>query len=113
MVSEDLALVTARSGLPSVKVGGTPYHSLYDPVREAQKFCAPLGIEQADVIFLFGWGLGYCGSALRPRLKLGARVFVFEPNRALFELYGSQTQNRQTFEDSRFEFVAGDSIIRF
>jgi hypothetical protein len=113
MVLEDCTLLTTRSGAPNVSVGGTQYHSPYDPVREAQKFCAALNIEDADVIFLFGWGLGYCGSALRTRLKPGARVIVFEPNRALFELSLRQTVSRWVAQDRRFEFVVGERLGRF
>jgi hypothetical protein len=113
MVSEDCVLLTARSGLPNVNVSGKPYHSPYDPVREAQKFCAALKIEQADVIFLFGWGLGYCGNTLLTRLKSNARVIVFEPNSELFELSRAQTLNRPAFQDRRFQFVVGERIGRF
>jgi hypothetical protein len=113
MISEDLVLRAARSGLPTVEVGGAVYHSPYDPEREAQKFCGAFRIEQADVIFLFGWGLGYCGQALLSRLKPNARVFVFEPQPALLELSRSQEYNCRVFQDPRFIFVSGDSIRRF
>jgi len=113
MVSEDLFIIPARSGQPTVEVGGRPYHSPYDPEREAQKFCAALRIEQADVIFLFGWGLGYCGRALLPRLSHKARLVIFEPNTALFELSRGQDLNKAVFEDPRCEYVLGERISRY
>jgi len=105
-------MITARSGSPSVAVNGIPYHSPYDPVREAQKAFASLRVEEADVIFMFGWGLGYGGRALQPRIKSGARVIVFEPDESLFSLF-HQTERANAFKDSRFQFVVGESIGRF
>jgi hypothetical protein len=106
MVSEGLVVRTARSGVPTVTVSGLPYHSAHDPVREAEKLFASLRVDQADVIFMFGWGLGYGGRALQARLKPDARVIVFEPDEALFKLSSS-------FTDSRFRFVLGDRVGRF
>ena len=82
MVSENLVVFTARSGSPSLKVNGTPYYNEYDPEREVRRFCSNLPIENADVILLFGWGLGYSGSVVRARMKPRARVIVFEPDAA-------------------------------
>src|SRR5438876_3915664 len=112
MVSE-LVVFTSRSGSPSLKVNGTPYYSEYDPLREVRRFCSTLPIEGADVILLFGWGLGYCGEALQPRLKENARVVVFEPDAALFKLSRTQTDNHKFLQDPRFHFVVGDQICHF
>src|SRR5207237_2245072 len=83
---EKVRVFPARSGVPTVEVDGVPYHSAYDPVREADRFCSLQKIEEADVIFLFGWGLGYSGDAIQTRIKRGARVIVFEPDAALFDV---------------------------
>src|SRR2546423_499325 len=106
MPDQRLRMVTTRSGLPSVEVMGTPYHSCYDPVREAEKFVTTFPIQQADVVMVFGWGLGYLANALLPRLKQSARVIVFEPDDELFKL--SQRPN-----DNRFRFVTGPETCRF
>ena len=66
--------VASRSGRPNVEVDGIPYHSAYDPRREAQKFYGSHPIEKADVILHFGWGLGYAGDALLHRLKPSAQI---------------------------------------
>jgi hypothetical protein len=112
MISEDIQVIRARSGLPTLEINGRPYHSPYDPEREALKFCEPLQIEQADVIFVFGWGLGYCGKAIRSRMKQQARIIVFEPLGPLFEFFRRQ-ERTEAFADSRFEFVAGSRIRGF
>lgn len=112
MVAAGPSVLTARSGALSLQVNGVPYHSVYDPVREAEKFCAALRIEEADVIFLFGWGLGYLGSVLQPRIKAGARVIVFEPDSSLFDL-STQVQTTRIFEDKRFQFAVGEAARRF
>jgi len=113
MITEELTVVTARSGFPTVEVSGKAYHSPYDPQREAQRFCAPLPVEDADVVFLFGWGLGYCGTAIRQRLKRTARVVVFEPDPRLFKLSRGLKTNAPALEDSRFDFIVGSRVAGF
>jgi hypothetical protein len=106
-------LFSARSGVLSVERNGAPYHSPYDPVREAEKFCSTLKIEDADVILLFGWGLGYCGTALQKRMKPGTRVIVFEPDSGLFELSRDHGATREALRSEAFQFVVGASVGRF
>ena len=99
-------MVTSRSGLTNVEVDGAPYHSSYDPVREVEKFCATFPVEQADVVMVFGWGLGYLGDALLRRIKPSARVIVFEPDSELHKLANHP-------RDPRFRFVVGTDVCRF
>ena len=105
--------VVSRSGRPNVEVDGIPYHSAYDPRREAQKFFGSYPIEKADVILHFGWGLGYAADALLSRLKPSARVIVFEPDEELFKLSISQLDNPGVLQDSRFEFIVGPRVCHF
>ena len=112
MVAGDLTVFTSRSGLPTLKVNGMPYYSEYDPLREVSRFFSALPIENADVIFMFGWGLGYCGNAIQGRLKPAARVIVFEPNAGLFELSRTNTHSKKALQDSRFQFVVGEATCR-
>ena len=98
-------MVTSRSGLPNVEVDGVPYHSTYDPAREAEKFCATFPIEQADVVMVFGWGLGHLADPLLKRIKPSARLIVFEPDPELHKL---STRPR----DPRFRFVNGDDFFQ-
>src|SRR5262249_17719512 len=105
--------VAARSGHANVEVDGVPYHSVYDPRREAQKFYSSYSIEKADVIFHFGWGLGYCREILRQRMKPSARVVVFEPDEELFRFFSNHPQNHAVFKDSRFRFVVGPKMCHF
>ncbi len=97
----------------NVEIDGVPYHSIYDPKREALKFYGTYAIEKADVVFHFGWGLGYCGEVLRDRLKETARVFVFEPSEQVFKLSQRLSHNREILNDSRFRFVAGSEVSQF
>jgi len=108
-----LSIFTARSGAVSIEVNGAPYHSPYDPVREADKFCSALKVEDADVILLFGWGLGYCGAVLQRRMKPGTRVIVFEPNAGLFEISRAHAGTREALKHGVFQFVVGDSVRQF
>jgi hypothetical protein len=97
----------ARSGHPIVEVNGIPYHSPYDPLRETEKFYSGKPIETADVVMVFGWGLGYCGEVLRRNVKPAARIVVFEPDEDLFNLSLAQLNHAAVLQDQRFRFVVG------
>ena len=99
-------MVTSRSGLLNVEVQGVPYHSSYDPAREVEKFCGTFPVQQADVVMVFGWGLGYLGEVLLERIKPSARVIVFEPDEELFK-------RSRVPGDPRFRFVVGSEVCRF
>lgn len=105
--------VVSRSGLPNVEVGGIPYHSPYNPLREAQKFYNAYPVENADVVLHFGWGLGYAGEILRGRIKDSAKVVVFEPDEELFKASLAQMDNHQVLQDARFRFVVGRRVRQF
>src|SRR6266850_4976175 len=113
MANERLRRVPTRSGQPTVEVDGVAYHSPYNPLREAEKFYAPLRIEEADVLLHFGWGLGYAGQILRQRAKPGARIVVFEPDAELFKMCAAEPANREVFQDPRFQFVTGPKVSHF
>lgn len=113
MTSERIRRVSSRSGEPNVEVEGAPYHSPYDPRREAQKFYASHSIERADVIFHFGWGLGFSGEVLLARLKTTARVIVFEPDEELFRAARELRASDAAFKDKRFRFVVGAQVCQF
>src|SRR6267142_1955019 len=113
MSIERLQIMPTRSGLPSVQVDGVVYHSLYNPLREAEKLYSSLRLEEADVLLQFGWGLGYCGEILQKRAKPGAHIVVFEPNEELFKLSLTQPASRKASEDPRFQFVVGPNVGHF
>lgn len=112
MVIEHLRRMHSQSGLSTVEVDGIAYHSVYNPLREAQKFYSGLRLEQADVLLHFGWGLGYCGEILRERAKSEARIIIFEPDEELFDLFRSAPDSRNLLEDSRFQFVVGEKACQ-
>src|SRR3954469_9109953 len=105
--------LTSRSGSPSLVVDGVSYHSPYDPIRESSRFFNSLNLEGADIIFQFGWGLGYASEALRTRCKPSARILVFEPDDELLSLSRSCFPDDPAWQDSRFHFVPGGQVCRF
>jgi hypothetical protein len=113
MAPKRVRKTVSRSGTTNVEIDGVPYHSAYDPRREALKFCNAYPIEKADVILQFGWGLGYCGEVLRTRIKPSARVIVFEPDAELFKVAQTCAENRTVFQDARFQFVVGPQVCQF
>jgi hypothetical protein len=112
MSSDRARIVISRNGESNVEVAGAPYHSSYNPSREAQKFYGPYDIEKADVIFHFGWGLGYAGDALRRRLKPSGQVIIFEPDEEVFSLWRTHADNA-ILRDPRFKFVVGGRVWQF
>jgi len=94
-------------------VDGVVYHSLYNPLGEAEKLYSSLQVEEADVLLQFGWGLGYCGEILQKRAKPGAHIVVFEPDEELFKLSLTQPASRKAHEDPRFQFVIGPNVCHF
>jgi hypothetical protein len=104
---------TSRSGSPSLIVDGVSYHSPYDPIRESSRFFNSLNLEGADIVFQFGWGLGYGSEALRTRCKPSARILVLEPDDELLDLSRSCFRDDPVWRDSRFQFVSGSQVCRF
>ncbi len=67
-----IELFAARSGAPSLKVGGVAMHSPYDPVREAERFVRQsLGEEKPSTVIVLGECLGHVTEAVA-RLRPGA-----------------------------------------
>lgn len=106
MVNQSLRQLASSAGPPTVEIDGIAYHSMHNPVREAERFYAGLQLEKADLVFQFGWGLGYAGEILKKRLRANARVIVFEPDEELFKLAAP-------FTDPRFTFVVGPKTGQF
>lgn len=70
----------AHNGVPTAKIDGTPLHSSYDPLKEAEKI-----VEEADChfapnyIFVIEPGLSYCADFFRksyPNARLCALHFI-------------------------------------
>ena len=112
-MSEAITLTSSRSGLPNVEVQGVPYHSPYDPEREAAKFYSGLPLEGADVVVHFGWGLGYGAGFLSERVGPDAKVFILEPDEELYELFRREGARRDELVDPRFRFVVGSQVGQF
>jgi hypothetical protein len=103
----------SRSGVPSLIVDGISYHSPYDPIRESSRFFNSMNLEEADIIFQFGWGLGYGAEALRIRCKPSARILILEPDEELMDLSRTCFGDDPAWTDPRFQFVSGSQVCRF
>ena len=71
----------ARTGVPTLCVGGARVHSGYDPQREAksaaQKTLSELEHSRSNLLILVGMGLGYLASELRRQFS-GA-IAIWDP----------------------------------
>ena len=73
-------IVNTKSGRPSLKVNDMAIHSLYDPEREAEiwvKHHTP-EFENADMVYVLGFGLGYHVLALCKKYE--GKIVVIEPD---------------------------------
>ena len=78
----DVEAVAARSGAPSARYGGQLLHSLFDPVREADRLVAGSCGADTTAAVVFGFGLGYvCEALLRRSPPLP--VLAVEPDPGL------------------------------
>ena len=113
VMPRQIEMPTSRSGIPSLIVDGISYHSPYDPIRESSRFFNSMNLEEADIIFQFGWGLGYGSEALRTRCKPSARILVLEPDEDLMQLSRTCFGDDPVWQDPRFQFVSGGHVCRF
>jgi hypothetical protein len=63
VMSRQIEMPTSRTGVPSQIVDGISYHSPYAPIRESSRFFNSMNLEEADIIFQFGWRIGYGAEA--------------------------------------------------
>jgi hypothetical protein len=81
---ENIAVTAARNGMLTVKTTGPDremfIHSSYDPGREAGQWAEKNMAGPGDVLFVFGFGLGYHVERLLARCPDDVRVVVVEPN---------------------------------
>ena len=69
-------IIFSKSGLPVASVRGVPIHSLYDPIKEAERFVAARNIrEDSSTILLIAPGLCYLVPPLR-KLIPGVRIIA-------------------------------------
>ncbi len=87
----NVEVITARTGLPSLKVKKSGnksllLHSTYDPLREAKNLIMGYDLKDADFVVILGFGLGYHVREILtgyPQVKL---ILVVEPNPSFFKL---------------------------
>jgi hypothetical protein len=84
---ESIEILTARSGMPTLRIDGNYVHSAYDPEKESDKWARTL-VDREDLkeslFVILGCGLGY---PVRSLLDHGAeRIIVYEPDGRLNKL---------------------------
>ncbi|MGD9938385.1 MAG: motility associated factor glycosyltransferase family protein [Clostridia bacterium] len=92
----------ARTGLPSGRYGGIWLHSRFDPSTEAGKSVDEALSSGADLLVLFGLGLGYHA---RQALDRDSRVLVVEHDPACLRACLDVHDLTATLSDPRLELV--------
>ena len=108
---DDLQIVTARNGMPSIKAGNITLHSLYNPKEEAEGWVGyhREEIEKASAVIILGFGLGYhvmevCNLELCRISSMD--VIVFEPRLDILRTALELADLRYVL--SRVKIVTGD-----
>jgi spore maturation protein CgeB len=112
--SDNLQILTSKTGLPSLKAGGIAIHSLYDPVKEAQEWIKYYRekLSKTFTIVVFGFGLGYHVTELLRYLKaegLSGDVFVFEPRHDILRTAFEITDLSHILH--RIRFITDDEVL--
>jgi hypothetical protein len=110
---ENLAIriYKAKSSLPILEAkgdaGAIPLHSRADPATEARRWTAGNTDGEEQVIFLFGFGIGYHVEELLAANDK-ALIIVFEPSRAIFTQALAGHDLTTVLESERVHIVLGD-----
>jgi len=84
----DIYMETSKNGMPVMvsSSGGRKIvlHSLYDPIKEAERFVKSRDIKPDDNILLYGFGNGYVVESILNALNDDGRLVVFEFNYQIF-----------------------------
>ncbi len=99
----NVSVLESKTGMPVVKIGDITVHSLYDPVKEAQRFASTLQIDPYINIAIQGLGMGYHLDEIIAQsgnrdfilvVEKDIRVFkAFLEQRDLSTIYGKLTHN--------------------
>jgi len=82
-------------------------HSNYNPDTEAEKWVASIDTN-ADIIVIFGLGLGYHIKKLKSFIKKEAKVYVIEPNWGIFKVFLENVKISDVLDDN-FILSVGDT----
>lgn len=111
-----LAVSASRSGAPTLTKNGRFVHSSYDPKAEAESFIdTQIPPERSNVI-IFGFGLGYHICAVARRRESFSKIFVIEPDMAMFKAALEAVDLSTILGDSRILFFVGvsqDAVYEF
>jgi len=101
-VSINYKVINSKSGLPILKEGNVSFHSIYDPVKEGDKF-VEVNIKSSDIddrskILIYGIGFGYhITAALQKNISLD----IFEPKIEIIKIAMSYVDIRELFKRTR------------
>ena len=106
----------AKSGLPAMKVereaGAIPLHSRTDPTTEAKRWTAGNTDGEEQVVFLFGFGLGYHIEELLASNE-EVLIVVFDPSRTIFSAALRERDLTSVIKSDRVRIILGEESAPF
>lgn len=114
-VGGEYRVVSAKSGLPTLKVnkGGRHLlvHSMYDPEEDARALAGKIAsIDPENMLVLFGIGLGYHLFELVRLTKGERKILAVESDMAIFKIALHYVDYSPLFELPALAFVVGDDM---
>jgi len=82
-------------------------HSTYNADAEAAKWIAGVD-KQADIIVIFGLGMGYHIEKLKGTLKKDAKFCIIEPSIEIFKLFLENRRLSDVFAEGNYSLIVGD-----
>jgi hypothetical protein len=106
LMPEDIKIITASSGDPSLCVKGINIHSGRDPAREGLRL-AQSAVSGNGSIVILGFGLGYSACAAAEAVEKGRPIIIVEKHRKLL-VKALETRDMSDFlSNNRIIFVIG------
>ena len=109
---EGIEILKGKNNYPSLKFKKILLHSKYNPITEANRLIDSIDLARADLIFVFGFGLGYHLQELLRRANPQTLILVIEPEVDIFSAALSLVDLRQVFTFPHLELSIGEGPER-
>lgn len=113
----NIDVITARNNMPTIKATAPDkevyIHSSYNPGREAAQWAENNKAEPGDVVFIFGFGLGYHVAEFLAKAPDTVKLVIVEPNPVFIKAAMENVDLGYLLEKSGICFIFGEEDIDF
>lgn len=102
-------ILPAKNGIPTLKIGSYFVHSLYDPLKEAQRL-AEYHYKEGYFHILIGLGLGYLANNLFSKFNKNDYLLVIEPNEEIYSVASGSHEMKKMINSNQVFFCIGREL---